>query len=226
MLTKEQFSEICSFTQRHLEETFIKDSQGWAKSFPRAAEYRWQHTLNVLQNAEKILAGEKLGAAVADIVKVSAVMHDVSMFVCDHSIHGQVSAEITQKYLSAQGFSDIFTNRVARAIAEHGVDFDDLSPDEMGVRFSLEGKILIEADILDKFGVSALTNALLGLGKDGLLPFECRTALKDGREMQRALYFKDYLWTETGKKMRDDRLGFFLSFLDQMSEEVVEKNAP
>jgi HD superfamily phosphodiesterase len=226
MVTKQQFSEVCSFTQRHLEETFIQDSQGWAKTFPRAGEYRWQHTLNVLQNAEKILDGEKLGQEITDIVKVAAVMHDISMFVCDHSIHGQVSAEITQKYLSSTGFSDVFTKRVTRAIAEHGVDFDNLTPAEMGARFSLEGKILIEADILDKFGVSAVTNALLVLGKDGLLPFECRPALKDGREMQRALYFKDYLWTETGKKMRDDRLGFFLAFLDQLSEEVVEKTAP
>lgn len=223
MLTKHQFREIAAFTRRHLEETFASSTQEWTKVFPRAAEHRWQHTLNVLQNAEKILEGEKLGQDPGAVVKVSAVLHDVSMFVCDHSVHGRVSAEIGEEYLSAQNLPDDFIIRASRAITEHGVDFDTLSPDEMGSQFSLEGKILIEADLLDKFGATAVTSALLGLGKENLLPFECRQAIKKGREMERALYFKDYIWTETGKKMRDDRFGFLLSFLDQLLEEVVEE---
>jgi len=226
MLMKQQFREIANFTHQYLVETVAKSDQEWVKSFPRAAEHRWQHTLNVLQNAVKILDGEKLDQNIFDIVKVSAIMHDISMFVCDHSIHGRVSAEIAEGYLSAQGFSSNFTYRVTQAITEHGVDFDTITPDEMGAQFSLEGKIQIEADILDKFGVSAVTSALLQLGKNELLPFECRIALNDGIEMQRALYFKDYLWTETGKKMRDDRFGFFLSFLNQLSEEGFEKTSP
>lgn len=222
MLTKQQLGEIATFTHLYLEKSVATSNQEWIKAFPRSAEHRWQHTLNVLQNAEKILVGENLEQNLVDIVKVSAVMHDVSMFVCDHSIHGRVSAEIAEEYLSTQDFSTDFVHRVARAITEHGVDFDTLSPDEMGSQFSVEGKILIEADLLDKFGACALTNALLRLGKDDLLPFECRIALNDGSDMQRALYFKDYVWTAKGKKMRDDRFGFFLAFLNQLSEEVVE----
>lgn len=223
MFTKQQYREIATFTHHYLEKTVVESNQEWIKSFPRAAEHRWQHTLNVFQNAEKIIDGENLDQNLRDIVKVSAVMHDVSMFVCDHSIHGQVSSEIAEEHLSSQGFPTNFITRVSQAILEHGVDFDTLSPYEMGSQFSLEGKILIEADLLDKFGATAVTSALLRLGKDDFLPFECRTALNSGIDMQRALYFKDYIWTETGKKMRDDRLGFFHTFLDQLSEEVVEE---
>ena len=61
--------------------------------------------------------------------------------------------------------------------------------------------------------------------KQCLLPFECRAALNEGIPLQRAKYFRNCVWTETGKKMRDNRLGFFLAYLDQLSEEVVEKTS-
>lgn len=226
MLTQQQFIEVCDFTRQYLDKSVSTSEQGWVRNFPRASQHRWQHTLNVLQNAEKILDGEKLDQDVVDVVKISAVMHDISLFVCDHTVHGQVSAEIAEQYLKSHGFSNDFTRRVAQAIAEHGVDFDTLSPEEMGARFSLEGRILIEADLLDKFGASAVTNALLNLGEKGLLPFECHAALNEGVALQRAKYFKEYIWTETGRKMRDNRFAFFLAYLDQLSEEVVEKTSP
>lgn len=222
MLTQQQLDVICEFTNRYLEESASKSNQSRFKDSPRSAEYRWQHTLNVLKNAERILQEEKLDQRTVDVVKVSAVMHDISVFVCDHTIHGQVSAELAQQYLTDQGFSNDFIHNVAQAIAEHGVDFDTLTPEEMGTRFSLEGKILIEADLLDKFGASAVTNALLVLGKKGLLPSECYVALNESIQLQRAKYFRDYIWSETGKKMRDNRFGFFVAFLEQLSQEVVE----
>ncbi len=226
MLMQQQFDEVCEFTYRYLKESASKNNQGWIKDVPRSAEYRWQHTLNVLQNAERILQEEKFDQSIVDVVKVSAVMHDISMFACDHTIHGQVSAEVAEQYLTDQGFSNDFIHSVAQAIAEHGVDFDTLTPEEMGTRFSLEGKILIEADLLDKFGASAVTNALLALGKKGLLPSECRNALNESPQLQKAKYFKEYIWSETGKKMRDNRFSFFVAFLEQLSQEVVETTKP
>ena len=163
MLTQQQFDEVCEFTHGYLRESGSKRDQRFLKEFPRSPEYRWQHTLNVLRNAERILQEEELDQSIVDVVKIAAVMHDISMFVCDHTIHGQVSAEIAEKYLKDQGFADDFIQSVVRAIAEHGVDFDTLTPEEMGSRFSLAGKLLIEADVLDKFGASAVTNALLVL---------------------------------------------------------------
>jgi HD superfamily phosphodiesterase len=226
MLTNLQFNEIAEFTHKYLEESAAKSEQPFIKKFPRSAEHRWQHTLNVLRNAEKILAGDGFSQDVASAVRAACLLHDVSMFVCDHEVHGQVSAKIAEGYLSEKGYSVDFIGRVARAIAEHGVDFDTLTPEAMGAAFSQEGKLLIEADILDKLGACAITDSLLAFGKDDRLQFECRLGLQKGRAMERAAYFKEYLWSQTGKRMASDRIGFFLKFLEQMQEEIVETSSP
>lgn len=222
MLNQTQFDQICAFTKQYLEDTAAMSKQEWVRRFPRTAEHRWQHTLNVLRNAEKILAGEGAADDVADVVRVAAVLHDVSMFVCDHSIHGRVSADIAEKYLREQGYPDEFVARVAQAVAEHGTDFGPLPPEEQGDLFSWEGKVVVEADILDKLGASAIASGLLYLGQQGKLAHECRVALAEGPAMERAAFFKDYLWTETGKRLADDRFGFFVKFLERLADEVVE----
>ena len=222
MLNQTQFDQICAFTRKYLKETAATSEQEWVRDFPRTDEHRWRHTLNVLRNAEKILAGEGADDDVADVVRVAAVLHDVSMFVCDHSIHGRVSAEIAEKYLREQGYPEEFVARVAQAIAEHGTDFGPLPPDEQGALFSWEGRVLVEADILDKLGASAIASGLLYLGKQEKLAHECRAALAEGPAMERAAFFKDYLWTETGKQLAEERFGFFVEFLERLAEEVVE----
>src|SRR3990172_7039335 len=222
MLTDEQFHYLCHFTRTYLNDSFLKSDQEWLKDFPRAAGHRWQHTLNVLRNAEQILAGEGVGDERAGVVRAAVILHDVSMFVCDHEVHGQVSAEIAEKHLMELGYPQDFVERVTRAIAEHGTDLGPLPPAEQGALFSWEGKVVLEADILDKLGASAITDSLLVLGKKDKLGFECRRELAEGRAMERASFFKDYIWTETGKRLAEQRFSFFLGFLEQLGEEVVE----
>lgn len=222
MIDREKLERICEYTQQYLKETAAKSDQPWLAKFPRAAHHRWQHTLNVLANAEQILVGEGADSDSSDVVQVAVIMHDISMFVCEHEIHGRVSAEIAKPYLLEQGYPTEFVARVARAIAEHGTDLGPLPPDQQGALFSWEGKIVLEADILDKLGASAITDTLLVLGKKDVLGFECRMELAQGRAMERASFFKDYIWTDTGKRMAAQRFAFFQKFIEQLSQEVVE----
>src|SRR3989304_1629900 len=122
MPTDEQIRHLCDFSRLYLNETAAQSEQEWLKDFPRAAEHRWQHTLNVLFNAEKIMAGEGVRDDRADVVRTAVILHDISMFVCDHEIHGRVSAEIAERHLLAKGYPKDFGRRVTRAIAEHGTD--------------------------------------------------------------------------------------------------------
>jgi uncharacterized protein len=226
VVTDQQILDLCEYTRAYLKKTASESTQPWLKDFPRSGEYRWQHTLNVLRNAEAILAGERAAQDVDDVVRVAVILHDISMFVCDHEIHGHVSAEIAEKHLLEQGYPKDFITRVTRAVAEHGTDLGPLPPEEQGVLFSYEGKIVLEADILDKLGVSAITDGLLSLGKKNRLGFECHRELSQGRTMERAAFFKDYIWTGTGKRLAEQRFAFFHQFLEQLNEEVVQLSMP
>ena len=226
MITKKQLLEIGGFVKDYLKESAASSDQEWLKSFPRAADYRWQHTLNVLANAEKVLEGEGASEEQASVVRVAALLHDVSMFTCDHSIHGRVSAEIAEEYLSKHGYPDSFVQKISKAVAEHGTDLGPSPPDEQGELLSWEGKVLLEADILDKLGASAVTNALLYLGKQGCLSHEVSHDLAEGSAFERADFFRDYIWTTTGRKLAEERFSFFLEFLARLKEEVVEVKIP
>lgn len=45
MLTDDRFRHLCTFVRQYLEETAATSEQEWARSFPRAAEHCWRHTL-------------------------------------------------------------------------------------------------------------------------------------------------------------------------------------
>ena len=226
MLTGQQFQQICDYVHQYLNESAAQSDQPWVKEFPRAGEHRWQHTLNVLRNAEQILSGEGVRDDRVDVVRAAVLLHDISVFVCDHEIHGRISAEIAENYLLEQNYPQDFVRRVARAVAEHGTDLGPLLPEEQGALFSWEGKVVLEADILDKLGASTITDSLLSLGKKDRLGCECRQELARGRAMERAALFKDYIWTETGRRMAEQRFAFFQSFLAQLAEEVFEGSSP
>ena len=226
MLSEKQLRELCTYTRKFLADSAAQSEQEWLKDFPRAAEHRWQHTLNVLRNAEQILAGEGASDDQTAVVRAAVILHDISMFVCDHEVHGRVSAEIVEQYLLEQGYPKDFVSRVARAVTEHGTDLGPLPPEKQGAYFSWEGKVVLEADILDKLGASAITDSLLFMGKNDTLGFECWKELSEGRAMERAAFFKDYIWTETGKRMAEERFQFFQKFLDQLAEEVFEDSNP
>ena len=226
MITKDQLLEIGAFVKDYLKESAFSSDQEWVQSFPRAAEHRWQHTLNVLANAEKILEGEGASEEQASVVKAAALLHDVSMFTCDHSIHGRVSADIAEEYLAKHDYPVSFVQKVTKAVTEHGTDLGPIPPDEQGELFSWEGKVLLEADILDKLGASAVTSALLYLGKQGYLNHEVRRDLAEGSAFERAKFFRDYIWTPTGRKIAEECFSFFLEFLARLNEEVVEVERP
>ncbi|MCJ7783921.1 MAG: HD domain-containing protein [Desulfobacterales bacterium] len=220
MLSPDRVNQIRSYVHEYLVKTASSSTQDWVRRFPRAAEHRWHHTLNVLKNAEAILAGEHADPDAAEVVRVAVYLHDVSMFVCDHEIHGTVSAQIAEDYLVTMALPAAFIAKVKRAIGEHGTDLGPLPPEEQGALFSWEGKVVLEADILDKLGASAIAAGLLAAGQQGALPHEALRALADGPVMERAQLFKDYIWTATGRALADQRFGFFLAFLDELKSDT------
>ena len=71
MITKNQLKEISEYVKQYLYDSFDVSDQDWVKSFPRSADHRWQHTLNVLANAEQILEGEGADEEPGNIVRAA-----------------------------------------------------------------------------------------------------------------------------------------------------------
>ena len=84
----------------------------------------------------------------------------------------------------------------------------------------------MEADILEKLGVSAVTNGLMYLGKQGKLNFKAREELLNSATYNRADFFKDYFWTEIGRQMANRRFLFFEEYLGRLKEEVLDSDIP
>ena len=226
IISHTQLIEIADYVKQYLHDSCKVSEQDWVKTFPRSADHRWQHTLNVLANAEQILEGEGADDYAAGVVRSAALLHDISMFTCDHAVHGQISADIAKDYLRKMDYDESFVQAVILAVAEHGTDLGDIPPEEQGEQFSWAGKVLIEADILDKLGASAVTSALMYLGEQKKLNFEAHGELLESSAFFRATFFKDYVWTETGKKMADRRYAFFKEYLTRLKEEVFEMGKP
>ena len=224
MLTKEELGQIADYTRQYIYESGMKREAERVKKQPRSPEYRWQHTLNVLRNAEQILVGEKASNESSDIVRVAVIMHDISKFTCESEAHAQVGAEVARIYLAENGYPGEFAERVALAIAEHGKDFGTVSSEQQGDLLSWEGKVLIEADLLDKLGASAIVDSLLMMGKKDRLGFEIRAELEGG-PMQRAVSCIEFFWTDTGRRMAEQRFAFFQKFVEQLADEVMEDSS-
>ncbi len=190
------------------------------------ANARWMHTLNVHQNVKLILEGESLSGESKDICEVAALFHDVDHYTVQQEYHAARGAETATRFLTKEEYPKEFVKRVAIAVREHDRDLDDNIPIEQQVQeiidaLSLEARIVMDADTLDKIGVSNILQAVLSMGNSKKLVSESAKELTSGWPLQRAKLWKDMLTTPTGRKLGEERFAFYEQFLKQLEIEVI-----
>jgi len=138
---QERLERIADFVKNRLEEA--------ARLYPSEEHdpaYRWEHTLRVAQYGAQIarVEGANLETTVA-----ACLLHDVAHFepMADHKNHGRVGALISRQLLEELGYAAQQVEEILYAIAVH-VD------GQAGYEYSesLEGKIVSDADNIDRFG--------------------------------------------------------------------------
>jgi uncharacterized protein len=128
-----------------------------------SADYRFIHTLNVIDISTKIAEKE---SANIDLVRVSALFHDIAKFSSSQKTHAQDGANIALKHLTENfNFSENFNNTVHQIISNHVYSgpLNDLS---------IESQCLIEADMIDKIGANGCSLLLLRMGYESRHPWE------------------------------------------------------
>ena len=150
-----------------------EDEGGRMRWYPwHSAEYRFNHTMNVVDLAGHIAETE---GANADVTRVAALFHDVAKLDADQDVHAEEGARVAREYLESHGdFPPSFVDQVASAVEDHSYqgDVTDLP---------LETQCLIEGDILDKVGANGTALMLLRMG------YEARTHMDSGEMVERVM---------------------------------------
>jgi hypothetical protein len=79
----------------------------------------------------------------------------------------------------------------------------------------------MDADTLDKIGVSNILQAVLSMGAARRQLAESAKELTSGWPLQRAKLWKYLLTTRTGKALGEERFAFYETFLRQIETEIV-----
>jgi len=224
-----------SISDAHLQKmaTYIRsyilrtaEIHGHRNAFFRA-NARWTHTLNTVKNLKLILDGENAPADVREVTEVAALFHDIDHYTVQHEYHAARGAETATRFLTKEGYDPAFIKRVARCVREHDRDLDDNIPidtqvAELIASLDLECRMVMDADTLDKIGVSNILQAIMSMSSaDKRQVVDAARELTSGWPLQRAKLWKALLTTETGKRLGEERFAFYEMFLKQVEAEIV-----
>ncbi|HRE47680.1 MAG TPA: HD domain-containing protein [Aggregatilineales bacterium] len=223
-LTELQLTRVAQYVRGYLLRT--ADLYGHKDARARA-QHRWMHTLNVLKNIRKLCDGEKTDADTRAVCEVAALFHDIDHYTVDIPYHGVRGAETAGRYLTKEHYAADFVKRVAEAVRGHHQDWEEETPIEAQIEavaaaYSPETLMLIDAETLDKIGVSNLLIALRTLNTLNNRPVsDLARELNSGWTLQRAEAWFSTLITPTGKAFGVQRLAFTRLFFKQLEDEIV-----
>ncbi len=192
----------------------------------RRATARFWHTLNVYHNLDQILTGEKADPEARDICQIAALFHDVDSYTVQHNYHAARGAETASHFLKKEGYPSALIERVAQTVRDHDHDFDDDIPAaeqvaDIMATLPLTSRMVMDADLLDKIGVSNIMAAAMPMGRTEKQVYEAARELTSGWPLDRARFWHDLLTTPTGQAMGAQRFAFYKQFLEQLKLEII-----
>jgi HD superfamily phosphodiesterase len=222
-LTEAQRQKIALYVRSYLLRS--AESFGHRNATTRASA-RWTHTLNVTKNVRLIMDGERLDAEQQAICEVAAMFHDIDHYTVQQMYHAARGAETASRWLAKEGFDPAFIKRVSVIIRNHHTDLDDDIPVEEQVAEvvatqNYETRIVMDADTLDKIGISNILQAVITMTQNGQRLADVAKELTSGWPLQRASLWRQLLTTRTGQALGEDRYEFYRDVLQQIALEIV-----
>ena len=210
-VSDEEFEEMKRFVYDYLVASVENESEGGRmRWYPwHSAEYRYSHTMNVVDLATEIARGE--GADVT-VTKVAALFHDVAKLDADQDLHAEEGARVAREYLESRGeFAPSFVDEVCRCIDEHSYqgEVTDLP---------LETQCLVEGDLLDKVGANGTALMLLRMGYEARAHTDAAEMID--RVLERGLEAKQRVRSDTARGIAHRRLKRVKWFHDWLIDEV------
>ena len=163
--------------------------------------YKWAQRINEVENGDE------------QVLYTAAIFHDIGKAVGGELPHALISAEICEDYLKASSFPADKIEKVLQAVRLHS------SKDDTSLNLNLEDKILMDADLCDEVGATAVLwdNMAIALedAPDYLKAYERHLEYYHKLEL-----LKNQLKTPTGKRFYEERLSFLGRFINELKYEL------
>ena len=184
-----------------------KVKQALEKNQCQSVSHRWDHIYRVYRRAIKI-ANEIKGENVnMEILKISALLHDIDQPYNEKQNHVKRSLSKAEQILKEIGYPEEKIKKVLNVISEHSSE-DDKEPT------TIEAKILFDADKLDGIGAIGIARVFAFCGQNGLTPKEAIEWYR--RKIEKAL---PKMQTKVGKEIVKRELKYVYSFFEKFKEE-------
>lgn len=183
----------------------------------------WSHVERVYNLCEYI--GEKENANLY-VLQLAALLHDLGrdseMENPEALDHAKISAEIASGILIEYNIDEDVTENVLHCISTHRFRKNQKPR-------TLEAKILFDADKLDCIGAIGVARAYAWAGKQGTKLYSNKSYLGTGYEKQHSPVtefafklqkVKDRLFTETSRRIAEQRHLFMKMFFEQLKSEL------
>lgn len=200
--------------------------EGYMQSCMGDSAHDQEHIYRVLYNALEI-AGEEAFVD-HDVLIAACLLHDVGrkeQFADPTLCHAQVGSEKAYRFLTQNGFSQDFAEKVSHCIRTHRFRKND--PPQ-----SLEAKILFDADKLDVTGAIGIARTLMYKG-DQVEPLYIRRPdgqISNGEGDEVSSFFREYKFkleklydrflTEKGAQLARQRQQTAVKFYEALYREV------
>lgn len=195
-----------SFVKKYMEKT-----QRPQMGLRRTADFRWRHTLRVLEAAREI--GRREGADLR-VVEMAGLLHDVAKldYRCDEIHHAVLGSEIAAEFLTGRNLPRQFIRQVVEAVRYHSFDTH-----RDGLR--LETLVLKDADRLDEVGALGVLRTAADHSSS-----DYRGHFYQGREALKTLEHLPF-FTAGGKALFSRRFNFMCQFWQQAAVEMKGESA-
>jgi uncharacterized protein len=187
----------------------IETVREFAKSFfEREGTHGFSHVERVFNLCMHI--GKEEGADL-EVLGLAALLHDIarpledSGRIEDHAAEG---ARLARRYLRSLGYPEEKIEAVAHAIEAHRFS---RGPEPK----TLEAKILSDADKLDAIGAVGIARVFMYSGEHGR---DIEASIRHFEE--KILKLKDLMYTETAKRIAEERHRFTEEFIKRLRLEI------
>lgn len=193
------------------QDSILMQIEAFAKSRLGTVSHGFDHTKRVYTLALEIGKAEN---ADLEVLLPAALLHDIGREMEDYigADHAESSAYAAKDFLKTIEYPEAKINRVFQTIKQHRYSSEE-NPS------SLEAKILSDADKLDALGAIGVARAFTYGGRherdvEGTIEHFNSKLLK----------LKDTMYTETAKKIAEERHSYTEKFLEKLRNEIEGKD--